>query len=168
MITETEAYIGPNDLASHASKGRTPRTEVMFGPAGHAYIYLIYGRYHCLNIVTEKIDCPAAVLIRGGYLNLALDHDTIISPRSWGNNSENITGPGRLCRYLKIDKGLNKEDLVTGHQLWLEDTGVEIGLNQIKKTPRIGIDYAGKYKDKLWRFVLEFSNNDKRDNTKEI
>ncbi|MBX4190313.1 DNA-3-methyladenine glycosylase, partial [Candidatus Parcubacteria bacterium] len=81
-ITETEAYCGPNDKACHASKGRTSRTEVMFGKAGHAYVYLIYGMYHCLNIVTEKENYPAAVLIRG---------------------IGSINGPGKLCRELKID-----------------------------------------------------------------
>ena len=135
QITETEAYFGPNDLASHASKGLTPRTKPMFGPAGYSYVYLIYGMYHCLNVVTEKAGYPAAVLIRG--VMLEKHHD----------------GPGKLCRELKIDKKLNEIDMTTNKELWFEDDGAKIG--RIKKTPRIRVDYAGEYKDKPWRFVLE-------------
>ncbi len=133
-ITETEAYHGPKDLASHASKGRTPRTEVMFGPAGHAYVYLIYGMYHCFNIVTGPEGFPSAVLIRG------LD-------------GEKCDGPGKLCRVFEIDKKLNAIDLTTSSELWVEDRGEEV--RRIKRTPRVGIDYAKEYKDKPWRFVLE-------------
>lgn len=130
-ITETEAYHGPKDKASHASRGRTPRTSVMFGPPGHAYVYLIYGMYHCLNIVTGPEDFPSAVLIRG---------------------IEGFNGPGKLCREFKIDKSLNTKDITKSHELWLEDRGEAVG--KIKRTPRIGVDYAGEYKDKKWRFVL--------------
>lgn len=133
-ITETEAYCGPKDLASHASKGATPRTKVMFGPAGYSYVYLIYGMYYCLNVVTEKAGYPAAVLIRG--VMLEKHHD----------------GPGKLCRELKIDKKLNEIDMTKSKELWFEEDGAKAG--RIKKTPRIGVDYAGEYKDKLWRFVL--------------
>lgn len=136
MITETEAYCGPNDLASHASRGRTPRTEVMFGPPGHAYVYLIYGMYHCFNIVTGRDGYPTAVLIR------AID-------------AVGVNGPGKLCRYFKIDKTLNNEDLTISRKLWLEDRGIKIKPSQIKRSPRIGVDYAGSYKDKLWRFFLD-------------
>lgn len=144
MITETEAYIGPNDLASHASRGKTPRTEVMFGPPGHAYVYMIYGMYHCLNIVTEQDGYPAALLIRGA----------ILESGRWKVKSR-IIGPGRICKFLEIDKKLNKEDLTTSRRIWIEDRGIKIKPRQVKKTKRIGIDYAGKYKDKLWRFVIE-------------
>ena len=108
-IVETEAYIGPQDLACHASKGRTRRTEVMFGPAGVAYVYLIYGMYHCLNVVTEREEFPSAVLIR------AIEID-----------GELIDGPGRLCRALQIDRSLNLADLTTGEALWFEDRGVAL------------------------------------------
>ena len=131
MITETEAYKGFKDKASHAHKGRTKRTEVMFGEAGTIYIYLIYGMYYCLNIVTEKKDYPAAVLIRG---------------------VEGINGPGRLCRHFKIDKKLNTQKL--GRELWMEDRGNKISRSKIKISKRIGVDYAGDCKDRLWRFVL--------------
>ncbi len=90
MITETEAYRGFDDKASHVSKGRTKRTEVMFAPAGAIYVYLIYGMYHCLNIVTEKKDYPAAVLIRG---------------------VDGANGPGRVCKYFNINRDLNGKNL---------------------------------------------------------
>ena len=131
MITETEAYRGFDDKASHASKGRTKRTEVMFAPAGAIYVYLIYGMYHCLNIVTEKKDYPAAVLIRG---------------------VEGANGPGRVCRYFKIDRDLNGK--IIGKDLWFEDRGAKISKSKILKTARIGVAYAGESKDWLWRFVL--------------
>lgn len=134
MITETEAYHGPHDLASHASRGRTPRTSIMFGPAGQAYIYLIYGMYYCLNVVTEKEEYPAAVLIRG---------------------VEGITGPGRLTRHFKIDKSLNGIDMTHSKRLYIEDQGIIIKPRDILRTPRIGVDYAGEYKDKKWRFVIK-------------
>ncbi len=138
MITETEAYVGPNDKASHASRGLTPRTEVMFGPAGYFYVYLIYGMYYCLNIVTEDKGFPAAVLIRAVKVE--------------GVPYQKTNGPGKLCRSFQIDKTLNGKK-VTGRELWLEDRGVVVKPRQIKRTPRIGVDYAGKWKDKKWRFV---------------
>jgi DNA-3-methyladenine glycosylase len=139
IITETEAYCGPQDLASHASRGRTPRTEVMFGPPGRTYVYMIYGMYYCLNIVTEKKDYPAAVLIRAVRS---------IKPASIKQKTD---GPGKLCRYFKIDKTLNNQ-LITGNKIWVEDIGLKP--LKIKKLPRVGVDYAGEYKNKKWRFVF--------------
>ena len=106
-ITETEAYCGPHDLASHASKGLTNRTKIMFGPPGHAYIYMIYGMYHCFNVVTEKEGYPSAVLIRTAEtLNAKLETlNKLKIPNS------KLSGPGILCRELKIDKSLNEVDL---------------------------------------------------------
>jgi DNA-3-methyladenine glycosylase len=95
-IIEVEAYVGSGDKACHASKGKTRRTEVMFGPSGKAYVYLIYGMYHCLNVVTERQEFPAAVLIR------AIEVDGVL-----------IDGPGRLCRALQIDRSLDRTDLTT-------------------------------------------------------
>ena len=132
MITETEAYKGFNDKASHASKGRTKRTEVMFGEPGTIYVYLIYGMYHCLNLVCEKKDYPAAVLIRG---------------------VSGINGPGRVCRHFQIDKKLNGQKL--GQKLWVEDRGEKVSSFKIQATRRVGVDYAGESKDWLWRFVLD-------------
>lgn len=138
-IVETEAYCGPKDLASHASKGLTPRTKIMFGLPGYAYVYLIYGMYYCLNIVTEKEGYPAAVLIRAVKIP-----DMEI---------KTLNGPGKLCRELKIDKNLNGENICLSEGLWLE-AGEKIPVKFIKKSKRIGVDYAGKWKDKLWRFLL--------------
>ncbi len=136
-IIETEAYCGPKDKASHASKGLTLRTKVMFGPPGHAYIYLIYGMYHCLNIVTEREGYPAAVLIRGVEID------------DW-----RVNGPGKVCRELKIDKKLNDVDLVNSKEIWLEDRGGRVAPTAVKRSPRIGIDYAGDYKHKLGKFYI--------------
>ncbi|MER3425159.1 MAG: 3-methyladenine DNA glycosylase [Nitrospiraceae bacterium] len=139
-IIEVEAYVGPKDRASHASRGRTTRTEVMFGPAGIAYVYLIYGMYHCLNVVTERIDYPAAVLIR------AVDQDVPLS--------QLIDGPGKLCRAFQIDRSLNGWDLTAGKILWFEDRGDRVKPAEILAVPRIGVDYAGEWAAKPWRFRL--------------
>jgi DNA-3-methyladenine glycosylase len=136
-IVEVEAYVGPQDKACHASKGRTQRTDVMFGPGGVAYVYLIYGMYHCLNVVTDREEFPSAVLIR------AIEID-----------GELIDGPGRLCRALQIDRRLNRVDLTTGESLWFEDRGGVVGRGHVDAYPRIGVDYAGKWAEKLWRFRL--------------
>jgi len=136
-IVEVEAYVGSQDKACHASKGRTQRTDVLFGPAGVAYIYLIYGMYHCLNVVTEQEEFPSAVLIR------AIEID-----------GELINGPGRLCRALQIDRSLNRINLTTGESLWFEDRGVSVGRGDIGAHPRIGVDYAGEWAKKPWRFRL--------------
>ena len=149
-IVETEAYVGPHDLACHASKGHTPRTAIMFGPAGYAYVYMIYGFYFCLNVVTERKGYPAAVLIRGVEPLENLDF-----MRELRNNPERDTniasGPGKLCRAMSIDKRLNGEDLL-GRTLWIEDRKLDSG--PILSSPRVGVDYAGEYKDKPWRFYL--------------
>ena len=136
-IVEVEAYVGSQDRACHAAKGRTQRTEVMFGPAGVAYVYLIYGMYHCLNVVTEREEFPSAVLIRAIELN-----------------GELIDGPGRLCRALEIDRRLNRVDLTIGESLWFEDRGGVVGRGTVGAYPRIGVDYAGTWAKKLWRFRL--------------
>ena len=136
-IIEVEAYVGPDDKACHASKGRTLRTDVMFGPGGVAYVYLIYGMYHCLNVVTEREEFPSAVLIR------AIEID-----------GELIDGPGRLCRALQIDRGLNRADLTTGELLWFEDRGAVVKRGDVLAHPRVGVEYSGEWAKKLWRFRL--------------
>ena len=141
-IVEVEAYVGPQDKACHASKGRTKRTEVMFGPAGFTYVYLIYGMYHCLNLVTEQIDYPAAVLIRGLEIT---DGET---------TSVRVEGPGRVCRFLNVDRTHNELDATKGESLWVEDRGFSISLKHIQALPRIGVDYAGEWAKKPWRFFL--------------
>lgn len=137
-IVEVEAYVGPQDKACHASKGRTKRTEVLYGPPGLAYVYLIYGMYHCLNVVTEREEFPAAVLIR------AIEVE-----------GELIDGPGRLCRALQIDRTLNRYDMTSGDRLWFEDRAVRTSRSSIATFPRIGVDYAGLWARKPWRFRLD-------------
>ncbi|MBK5283146.1 MAG: DNA-3-methyladenine glycosylase [Nitrospiraceae bacterium] len=136
-IVEVEAYVGPQDKACHASKGRTQRTDVMFGPGGIAYVYLIYGMHHCLNVVTERKESPSAVLIR------AIEIDGKL-----------IDGPGRLCRALQIDRRLNRGDLTTGEALWFEDRGALVERGDVGAHPRVGVDYAGEWAKKPWRFRL--------------
>ncbi|WP_167616531.1 DNA-3-methyladenine glycosylase [Maribellus sediminis] len=131
-ITEVEAYRGTKDLACHASKGRTARTEVMFHEGGMVYVYLIYGMYWMLNIVTGRENDASAVLIRG--LN-------------------GISGPGRVGKALQLDKSFYGEDLSTSKRLWIEDTGIK---PEYITTPRIGIAYAGEpWVSKPWRFLLK-------------
>lgn len=145
-IVEVEAYLGAKDLACHTSKGKTKRNEVMFGPAGHAYVYFIYGMYHCLNVVTEKEGSPCAVLIR------ALEPMT--PPSDYSNPKKVLNGPAKLCRELHVDRKLNGWDLACGKKLWIED-GEKIGPDRIKRSKRIGVDYAGAWKDKLLRFYIK-------------
>lgn len=148
MITEVEAYVGLKDRASHASCGKTKRTEVMFGGPGYWYVYLIYGMYYCLNIVTEKIEFPAAVLIRSVCLNPA--NATL----SHGICGDCVKGPGRVCRYFKIDKNYNAKLANKKTGLWIENRGVQIKSRDIIHGKRIGVDYAGKWRNKLYRFYL--------------
>ena len=140
QITETEAYCGLKDLASHASRGQTPRTKIMFGQPGYWYVYLIYGMYYCLNIVTEEKDTPGAVLVRS------------VRPISGLPKNIKTDGPGKLCRVFKITKKENGTRGFGATNLWIEDWGAKIP--KIKSAPRIGVDYAGVYKDKKWRFYI--------------
>ena len=145
-IVDVEAYVGPQDKACHASKGRTKRTEVMFGPAGFTYVYMIYGMYHCLNFVTEQVDYPAAVLIRG--LEIVVNH------KSRDTKPTRIDGPGRVCRFLELDRSHNVLDATKKEIIWVEDRGTSILKTQIQALPRIGVDYAGEWAKKPWRFCL--------------
>ncbi len=138
MITETEAYDGWRDKASHASRGQTARNAPMFGTAGIFYVYLCYGMYWMLNVVTGKKGYPAAVLIRGVM------------------GEKGIRGPGRLTRHLSIDKRFNGKPASLKTELWFEDRGVNVPPRMIQKTPRIGVAYAGEeWASKPFRFVLE-------------
>jgi DNA-3-methyladenine glycosylase len=130
-ISETEAYRGTDDLACHASKGRTPRTEVMYGEAGLIYVYLIYGMYWLLNFVTSEKDYPAAVLIR---------------------SLDSVQGPGRVGRELQLDKSFNAQSLLSSGRLWVEDDGFDAKYNT---DVRIGVDYAAEWAKKPWRFILQ-------------
>lgn len=153
LIVETEAYIGREDSACHCSKGRTPRTEVMFGPPARTYVYLIYGMYYMLNLVTEPEGFPAAVLIRAVEPLAGLEAMQSRRPRV--SKTINLTnGPGKLCRAFGIDSNLHNWNVSLGQTLWLEpghppsDTAVATG-------PRIGIAYA-RPEDRAapWRFWL--------------
>lgn len=134
VICETEAYDGFEDRASHAHKGVTPRNVIMFGPPGHAYIYLCYGVHWLLNITTREKGYPAAVLIRG---------------------TEEAEGPGRVTKYFQIDRAFNGLLLTRTRGLWIEDPAIEVHPEKITATPRIGIDYAGtEWSAVPWRFVV--------------
>ncbi|OHA18518.1 MAG: 3-methyladenine DNA glycosylase [Candidatus Taylorbacteria bacterium RIFCSPHIGHO2_01_FULL_46_22b] len=134
LITEVEAYEGPKDLASHASRGKTKRNEIMFGPAGYIYVYFVYGMHWMLNIVTGKKDYPAAVLIR---------------------DIEGYSGPARLTKALSITGELNCKLLGKKIGLWIE-SGMSISSKNILRTPRIGVAYAGPvWSKKLYRFLLK-------------
>lgn len=129
-ITEVEAYRGAEDLACHASKGRTPRTEIMFQEGGTVYVYLIYGMYWLLNLVTGEESDASAVLIRG---------------------IEGCSGPGRVGRKLQLDKSFYGENLFNSSRIWVEDAEP---VAEIKTSKRMGIGYAGEWAAKLWRFYV--------------
>jgi DNA-3-methyladenine glycosylase len=139
-IVETEAYVGPHDLACHASKGRTRRTEVMFGPGGHAYVYFIYGMYDMFNIVTGTEGDAQAVLVRAAE---PLD--------GW---EADLSGPGKLTRGLKITRADNGVDL-SGNQLFVMDNPKD--QPKVVATKRVGVDYAKEWKDAVLRFLDEDS-----------
>lgn len=134
-IVETEAYLGPVDLAAHSSKGRTKRTEVMFGPAGRAYVYFIYGMYEMFNVVVGKTGDAHAILIRAAE---PLD--------GW---EANLSGPGRLARAFEINRGHNTLRL-TGNVLFFQDDGYVP--SRIERSKRIGVDYAKHWAEELLRF----------------
>jgi DNA-3-methyladenine glycosylase len=151
-IVETEAYVGPQDLACHASKGRTARTEGMFGPAGRAYVYFIYGFYNMLNLVTEAKDYPAAVLIRAVE---PVDGIELMKGRRKTNVLRNLaSGPGKLCQAFAVDRSLNGANL-NGNILYVEDRAE--AAPKFLSTPRIGVEYAGKWKTKPYRFLVRGS-----------
>jgi len=136
-IVETEAYMGPADLAAHSARGRrTARTEVMFGPPGHAYVYLIYGFWNCLNVVTSPEGVPHAVLLR------ALEPVEHVGHATWG--------PGLLCRALNIDRSLNGVDL-RAEELWIERPARSASV-RVGRSARIGVEYARHYARRRWRF----------------
>lgn len=135
VITETEAYVGQDDPACHAARGKTPRNAVMFGPAGFSYVYFIYGMHHCLNFVTEEEGFPGAVLIRGLM---------VLEP-----SPLQLNGPGKLCRHLGITRDHNALDLMESNLLYIKDSPLS-PLHEA--TPRIGIRQG---QEKLWRFVVK-------------
>jgi DNA-3-methyladenine glycosylase len=151
-IVETEAYVGQGDAACHASRGRTPRTEVMFGPPGYAYVYFIYGMHHCFNVVTEPEGTAAAVLVRALEPVEGVE-DMLIRRRGRGG-VQLTNGPAKLCYALDIDKALDKVDLVTSDRLWLEKES-QIEMNHIATGPRIGVTGDKKAVSVEWRFWIK-------------
>jgi len=149
IITETEAYIGEKDLGCHAKAGRTPRTEVMYGPPGHAYIYFTYGNHWMLNVVTEARDHPAAVLIRAIQ---PVDGMEIMARRRSGRDTH---GPGKLTQALGITRAQNGADLtipVSG--LWIE-AGARVPDALVTRGPRVGLNTVPEpWKSKPWRFLV--------------
>lgn len=134
MIVETEAYVGPHDLASHSARKRSARTDVMYGPAGVLYVYFTYGMHWLMNVVTGKADYPAGVLIR---------------------SIEDVTGPARLTKFLGIDGRHNGKPLGTATGIWIELPDKPLPSSRIMRTPRIGVDYAGPvWANKPYRYVL--------------
>jgi DNA-3-methyladenine glycosylase len=138
-IVETEAYVGPHDLAAHSSKGITPRTKTMYGPPGHAYVYLIYGMHNCMNVVTEPEGHGSAVLLRA------------LEPVE--NVAGNTRGPGLLCRAMEIDRSLNGTDLC-GDELYIAQPAKKLHMRIVHR-PRIGVDYAGAWAHELLRFYID-------------
>ena len=132
IITEVEAYDGEEDKACHASGGMSPRNEVMYGPAGVWYVYLVYGMHNMLNIVTDGIGYPSAVLIRG---------------------TSEVTGPGRLSNFLSIDRSFNGRPALEETGLWIEEGVLNVDPVDIKRTERIGVQYAGEWVGKPYRFL---------------
>jgi DNA-3-methyladenine glycosylase len=137
-IVEVEAYLGPHDLAAHSARGLTERTRVMFGPPGHAYVYLIYGMHWCMNVVTEEAGHASAVLLR------ALEPVRNIEGRT--------QGPALLCKAMGIDKRLNAQDLLS-EDLFIADPGDDAKIRIVRR-PRIGVDYAGHWARRLLRFYV--------------
>jgi len=138
-IVETEAYLGPHDLAAHSSRGLTERTKVMFGPPGHAYVYFIYGIYFCMNVVTEREGHASAVLLRA------------LEPVE--NLEGSTRGPGLLCRAMQITKLLNGHDLLSDDFFIAAPTTAD--RCAIVKRPRVGVDYAGRWAKRHLRFYLK-------------
>lgn len=138
-IVEVEAYLGPHDLAAHSARGLTERTKVMFGPPGHAYVYMIYGMYFCMNVVTERAGHASAVLLRA------------VEPVT--NIDERTQGPGLLCRAMRIDKRLNGHDL-TGKNFYIAAPTQPEPMTIVKR-PRVGVDYAGHWARRHLRFYIK-------------
>ncbi|MBJ6759980.1 DNA-3-methyladenine glycosylase [Myxococcaceae bacterium JPH2] len=144
-IVETEAYVGPHDLASHSSKGLTPRTEVMFGPAGRAYVYLIYGMHHCFNVTTDTPGHGAAVLVRA------------VEPVEGLPPEARTDGPGRLCKALGLTMAHNRTPLFSPALHLLP--GAPVPESQVSRGPRIGVDYAGAWAAEPFRLWVRDSRH---------
>jgi DNA-3-methyladenine glycosylase len=150
LIVEVEAYRGPEDLAAHSARGRTPRNSVMFGAPGHLYVYLIYGLHHCLNVVAGPGSKPEAVLIRA----LALDEGVDVARRRRGASvvdAKLASGPGNVGRALGVDRSLNGLDLIGGPVRVEPRRGPRPA---VSRDPRIGVAYAGPWANRRLRFWI--------------
>ncbi|HVY36485.1 MAG TPA: DNA-3-methyladenine glycosylase [Polyangia bacterium] len=139
-LVEVEAYLGERDAASHARRGPTPRAAIMFGPPGFLYVYLIYGMHHCMNVVTETDGVAGAVLLRAAEPVLGIE------------GKLPLTGPGKLCAGLDITRADNGRDLVAGGDFFLADDGTRPPKRA--RSPRVGVDYAGDWAQRLLRFYV--------------
>ena len=154
VITETEAYGGEKDAASHAfGLRRTARTEIMYAPGGAAYVYFCYGMHRMFNIVTGPKDAPQAVLVRA--VKITAGQDIVRKRRKGIAEKDWASGPGRVCAALGIEMHHNRHDLLAGETIWIEDHGVTPPPREVQRTPRIGVDYAGVWALKPWRFVWQ-------------
>jgi len=152
IISETEAYLGENDSASHASRGQTPRNRIMYGAPGFAYVYFVYGMHYMLNVVTEPEGKAAAVLIRA---IIPVDGIEIMKERRGRSGNDLANGPAKLCQTFAIDKKLNGWDLTLGQKLWIEEFKT-IPKEYIKRGARVGIDYASpEHREAPWRFWFD-------------
>lgn len=157
-IVETEAYLGEIDRAAHSFGGRrTPRNAAMWGPAGHAYVYFVYGLHHCMNVVAEGPDRPTAVLIRALEPLEGLDamraHRARKRPGAQLRDTDLCSGPAKLAQALQLDRALDGTDLVAGAALFLE-RGIRVPPDQVVVTPRVGVDYAGDWAGAPLRFCI--------------
>jgi DNA-3-methyladenine glycosylase len=155
-IVETEAYAGPSDRASHARAGRTPRTSVMFGPPGRAYVYLVYGLHHCLNVVCDQEGQAGAVLVRAVEPVLGIELMRQRRGSRPGPDARLAAGPACTCQALDIDRAHDGLDLLQDERLWLASGGGDPrGAGRVISGPRIGVDYAGpEWAARPWRFGL--------------
>jgi DNA-3-methyladenine glycosylase len=155
IIVETEGYMGPEDRAAHSFGGRrTARTETMYARGGTVYVFLVYGLHHQFNVVAGAEGVPHAVLVRALEPDEGID---IMRARRGLEDARRLTsGPGKLCQALALDRSHDGEDL-TGGRVWIEDVGRAVGPREVARGPRVGIDYAGEYVTRPWRFWLKGS-----------
>ncbi|HEX8620231.1 MAG TPA: DNA-3-methyladenine glycosylase [Thermoanaerobaculia bacterium] len=157
-IVETEAYLGANDLASHARRGlRSPRNESMYLEGGHAYVYFTYGMHWCMNVVTQEADLAEAVLLRAAEPLRGVDAMRVRRPKA-KKDHELMNGPGKICMALEIDRRFDGVSL-RGDTLWLTPRDIEVGEDDIAVTPRIGIDNSGEAAAWPLRFFIRGNRN---------
>jgi DNA-3-methyladenine glycosylase len=160
-IVETEAYRGPEDRASHARAGLTPRTAPMFGPPGHAYVYLVYGMHSCLNVVAEEAGAAAAVLIRAiePVNGVTLMRERRGPAAAAGSVARLTAGPARLCQAMGVTRALDGHDLTAGARLWIAAASAAVAPDDVLVGPRVGVAYAGEWAARPWRFGVRGSGS---------